>query len=89
MPNRKSFQSAMRVAGVMNDVPVVVYDASNSLAAARAWWLLRYFGKLDVQVLDGGFDAWVAAGHAGPGGELRLDSLRRLLRARSGESDER
>ena len=30
-------------------------------------------------------DAWVAAGHAGPGGELRLDSLRRLLRARSGE----
>ena len=62
MPNRKSFQSAMRAAGVMNDVPVVVYDASNSLAAARAWWLLRYFGKLDVQVLDGGFDAWVAAG---------------------------
>ena len=30
-------------------------------------------------------DAWVAAGEAGPGGELRLDSLRRLLRARAGE----
>ena len=38
---------------------------------------------------DCALDAWVAAGHAGPGGELRLDSLRRLLRARSGESDER
>ena len=34
---------------------------------------------------DCALDAWVAAGHAGPGGELRLDSLRRLLRARSGE----
>lgn len=34
---------------------------------------------------DCALDAWVADGHAGPGGELRLDSLRRLLRARSGE----
>ena len=36
---------------------------------------------------DCALDAWVAEGHAGPGGELRLDSLRRLLRARSGEDD--
>ena len=34
---------------------------------------------------DCALDAWVAEGHAGPGGEQRLDSLRRLLRARSGE----
>lgn len=32
-------------------------------------------------------DAWVASGHAGPAGTSRLESLRRLLRARSGESD--
>lgn len=62
MPQMDAFESAMREAGVMNDAPVVVYDASNSLAAARCWWLLRYFGKQDVQVLDGGYDAWVAAG---------------------------
>jgi ribosome biogenesis GTPase / thiamine phosphate phosphatase len=30
-------------------------------------------------------DAWVEAGHAGPAGRSRLDSLRRVLRARSGE----
>ena len=29
-----------------------------------------------------GLDAWVEAGHAGPAGRSRLDSLRRLLRAR-------
>ena len=34
------------------------------MAAARAWWLLRYFGHPQVSVLDGGFGGWVAAGHA-------------------------
>ena len=34
---------------------------------------------------DCGLDGWVAAGNAGPGGAQRLDSLRRLLRARGGE----
>ena len=33
-----------------------------------------------------GLDAWVASGQAGPAGVSRLESLRRLLRARSGES---
>ncbi len=32
-------------------------------------------------------DEWVASGSAGPAGAARLDSLRRLLRARAGESD--
>ena len=34
-----------------------------------------------------GLDEWVAAGHAGPAGLSRLTSLRRLLRARSGEGE--
>jgi thiosulfate/3-mercaptopyruvate sulfurtransferase len=42
---------------------VVVYDAATSMAAARAWWLLRYFGHSEVSVLNGGLAAWVAAGH--------------------------
>lgn len=32
-------------------------------------------------------DAWVEQGHAGPAGRSRLDSLRRVLRARSGTPD--
>jgi ribosome biogenesis GTPase len=32
-------------------------------------------------------DEWVRSGHAGPAGASRLESLRRLLRARSGEAD--
>lgn len=34
-----------------------------------------------------GLDAWVAGGAAGPAGPARLDSLRRLLRARSAPAD--
>ncbi|NNG40518.1 sulfurtransferase [Flexivirga sp. ID2601S] len=63
MPDGDRFESAMRTAGVRNDTPVVVYDDGNSLAASRCWWLLQYFGKEDVQVLDGGFAGWVAGGH--------------------------
>lgn len=53
----------MRAAGVGNARPVVVYDARSSMAAARAWWLLRYFGHGKVAVLDGGIAAWTAAGY--------------------------
>jgi thiosulfate/3-mercaptopyruvate sulfurtransferase len=62
LPDPDAFGAAMRAAGVRSDRPVVVYDAGNSMAAARGWWLLRYFGHRDARVLDGGLAAWVAAG---------------------------
>ncbi len=52
----------MRRAGVSAARSVVVYAGRMPGPAARAWWLLRYFGHRDVAVLDGGIDAWVAAG---------------------------
>ncbi len=64
LPASDVFGAAMRTAGVSGDRAVVTYDAGNSMAAARAWWLLRYFGHSRVFVLDGGFSAWLAAGRA-------------------------
>ncbi len=61
LPDADAFEAAMRRAGVDDDRPVLVYDENDSVAAARAWWLLRYFGHQQVQVLDGGYQAWVAA----------------------------
>ena len=61
LPDADAFQAAMRRAGVDDDRPVLVYDENDSVAAARAWWLLRYFGHQQVQVLDGGYQAWPAA----------------------------
>jgi thiosulfate/3-mercaptopyruvate sulfurtransferase len=62
LPEPAAFEAAMRRAGVSDGRPVVVYDEADATAAARAWWLLRYFGHRDARVLDGGFRAWTAAG---------------------------
>jgi thiosulfate/3-mercaptopyruvate sulfurtransferase len=62
LPSAERFTAGMRAAGVSGNQPVIVYDESTSMAAARAWWLLRYFGHPEVAVLDGGLRAWVAAG---------------------------
>lgn len=64
LPAPERFESGMRAAGVTSDHAVVVYDDWKSIAAARAWWLLRHFGHENVRVLDGGLSAWRAAGHA-------------------------
>ncbi|MFL5822688.1 MAG: sulfurtransferase [Solirubrobacteraceae bacterium] len=64
LPDPDQFAAAMRQAGVSQDRRVVAYDAGTGTAAARAWWLLRYFGHHQVAVLDGGLGAWIAAGHS-------------------------
>lgn len=74
LPRGERFGAAMRRAGVRARRPVVVYDAATSMAAARAWWLLRYFGHPEVSVLDGGLAAWVAAGQPVASGPERLEA---------------
>jgi thiosulfate/3-mercaptopyruvate sulfurtransferase len=50
--------------GIGSDSQVVAYDDAGGAYAARLWWLARWLGHEQVAVLDGGLQAWVAAGHA-------------------------
>lgn len=49
--------------GVRADRPVVIYDHESGERSARAVWLLAVLGHPDVRILDGGTQAWIAAGH--------------------------
>lgn len=63
LPSPEDLQRAARRWGVNDDSRVVAYDGNGNLAAARAWWLLRWAGFGDVRLLDGALAAWIAAGH--------------------------
>jgi thiosulfate/3-mercaptopyruvate sulfurtransferase len=62
LPDPEALVARLRAWGVGSATQVVAYDASQGCYAARAWWLLRWLGHERVAVLDGGWQAWLAAG---------------------------
>jgi thiosulfate/3-mercaptopyruvate sulfurtransferase len=61
LPTPEDFQATARRWGLRNGQSVVVLDDNGGMAAARAWWLLRWAGHESVRLLDGGLNAWVDA----------------------------
>lgn len=62
LPDPTELTQTLKNSGVNKRTTVVVYDDSRMAYAARAWWLLRYYGHQNVLILDGGFSSWVATG---------------------------
>lgn len=63
LPDISSFAEFLGHLGIRPQSHVVVYDDKNGAnAAARFWWMLKSIGHKQVQVLDGGYDAAIAAG---------------------------
>jgi thiosulfate/3-mercaptopyruvate sulfurtransferase len=62
LPPPEKFASRAQALGLGDGSRIIVYDNSPLRSAARAWWMFRVFGAHSVAVLDGGLDAWKAAG---------------------------
>lgn len=61
LPDLASFVAWLSRMGVSNTSQVVGYDHAGGVYASRLWWMLRWLGHQGVAVLDGGWQAWLAA----------------------------
>lgn len=64
LPKPARFIETMSNAGIDSTCHVVIYDSAGGSTSTRLWWLLRYYGHTQVSILDGGWQAWQAAGGA-------------------------
>jgi thiosulfate/3-mercaptopyruvate sulfurtransferase len=77
LPEVATLTAGLEALGVRASDDIVVYDEPGSYAAERAWWVLRWVG-LRARVLDGGIDAWTAAGQPLETGEPDTPTPTRL-----------
>ena len=64
LPRREVFAAWLSDVGFHNDMQAVVYDRNGANYCGRLWWMLKWAGHEAVAVLDGGLQAWEAAGGA-------------------------
>jgi thiosulfate/3-mercaptopyruvate sulfurtransferase len=63
LPDPAWFAAAMGRLGIGDGARVILYDARESMWAARLWWMLRAFGFDTAAVLNGGWTAWQLERH--------------------------
>ena len=69
LPSRERFAMWLSSVGFTNGMQAVVYDRQGANYCGRLWWMLKWAGHDAVAVLDGGLQAWQAAGGAVRSGE--------------------
>jgi thiosulfate/3-mercaptopyruvate sulfurtransferase len=62
LPSRENFALWLGSVGLTRDMQVVVYDRQGANYCGRLWWMLKWVGHEHAAVLDGGLEAWYAAG---------------------------
>ena len=64
LPSRERFSVWLSSVGFSHDMQAVVYDRNGANFCGRLWWMLKWAGHDAVAVLDGGLQAWQAAGQS-------------------------
>jgi thiosulfate/3-mercaptopyruvate sulfurtransferase len=67
----EAFGAAMGSLGISDTATIVVYEQGDVFSAPRARWTLRTMGAKQVYLLDGGLEAWEAAGFPVESGEVQ------------------
>ena len=62
LPDPAAFAAALGALGIGRGHRIVAYDDAGGTVAARLWWMLDALGHTRAAVLDGGIEAWLAAG---------------------------
>ncbi len=85
LPDIADLEARARNWGINQHSVVVVYDDTSGTQAARLWWTLRWAGVTAARLLNGGLQAWRAAGlptttepaHP-PKGDIKLEPVASL-----------
>ena len=64
LPARETFAAWLASVGFTPAMQAVVYDRQGANYCGRLWWMLKWLGHDNVAVLNGGWQAWQAAGGA-------------------------
>jgi len=75
LPSPEVWAKTRQRLGINLNTQVVAYDNQGSVFASRLWWMLRAIGHDQVQVLDGGLDAWNGAIGSKPREPIALDAI--------------
>ncbi len=62
MATKEEIEQLFSRLGIQNADTLVVYDDRGSCDATRLWWVLSNYNFESVKILNGGLDAWIAAG---------------------------
>lgn len=62
LPSPDVFAAFMSEMGINNSDHVIIYARKGSFSAPRAWWTMHVFGHSNTSILNGGLEAWRAAG---------------------------
>jgi thiosulfate/3-mercaptopyruvate sulfurtransferase len=59
--DQQAVQEALNATGLKKGMTAVLYDNLGMMDSARMFWTLEYVGHEDIRLLNGGWNAWLAA----------------------------
>jgi len=62
LPNSSDWANTRASLGISENTHVILYDLHENTYSARMWWMLKAIGHQSIQILDGGYTAWLQHG---------------------------